>query len=245
MPTTLIIDTSTSMGQLALFSDDKLIAEEHWGDDFTHSEVLTQKYLKLLAQAQIKTSDLQQIILSHGPGSFTGLRVGVNFAKTLAYTQNLPVFLSSSLRAELNLKTLKAYRNLLILRPALRNRYYVGQYFLDTSEQIVEKVLPETLSQKQIISEPYFAKSLYVQVPNYLDIPQLWLDHYGEKVFQSEEFKKPVFCQNILHLFKKHYDSLNFEKCNWKTAYPLYIRASEAEEKMKVGELKIHTKRKL
>lgn len=53
----------------------------------------------LLQQAQLKPKDLDEIIVTEGPGSYTGLRIGVTTAKTLAYTLNIRLYGVSSLKA--------------------------------------------------------------------------------------------------------------------------------------------------
>lgn len=214
-----------------------------WGGPATHSEVLTAKYEELLLKSGFNPKDLTDILVSHGPGSFTGLRVGLNFAKSLGYSYDLPIHLSSSFRGILDFKTLLKHRNLILIRPALQHRFYVAQYFLDTFDKIVEKVLPQTLTTSQIEKTFESVESLNIQTPYTPALPLLWSESFLEKanfVSYPESFK---YCTNHLHLFQNHYDSLIFEKSNWKSAYPLYIRASEAEEKMKTGDLKIHKKR--
>lgn len=239
----MCIETSTAQGELGLFHDSQPLASRAWGPEATHSEILTVKYQELLAHKNFNPSDLTDILVSYGPGSFTGLRVGLNFAKSLSYTYNIPIHLSSSFRGVLDPELLHSLKNIVILRPALQNKFYLAQYFLDTLGTTVEKVLPETLSPIQIEENFKNAQSLNIQAPARLFDKDLWSDSFFKKVNFVSEPERFNYCLNHLHYFIDPKDKLKLEKSDWKSAYPLYIRASEAEEKMKLGDLKVHKKR--
>ncbi|MCO5112662.1 MAG: tRNA (adenosine(37)-N6)-threonylcarbamoyltransferase complex dimerization subunit type 1 TsaB [Bdellovibrionaceae bacterium] len=241
----LCIETSTTQGEIALFHNQNLIALSTWDKEYTHSEILTVKYQELLAQNHFEPQLLTDILVSYGPGSFTGLRVGLNFAKSLGYSYQLPIYLSPSFRGVLAPKTLHLLQQVLILRPALQNRFYVAQYFLDTSHTIVEKVLPETLTLAQIEERFKDVERLNVQGPRQLVTATAWSEGFAQKVNFVSEPERFNYCLNHLHYFTHEKDLIKLEKSDWKNAYPLYIRASEAEEKMKLGDLKVHKKRTL
>lgn len=240
----ICIETSTSQGEIAIFNEQKQrIAFAAWDKETTHSESLTLKYQELLKTSGFDPQKLTDILVSYGPGSFTGLRVGINFAKSLGYSYNIPIHLSSSFRGALIPEVLHKYKNVVLLRPALQNKFYVALYFLDTNNKIVEKVLPETLAPSSFEESFKDVENLNVQtLPRLMD-PTLWSDSFLKKVNFLYEPERFEYCLNHLHYLLHPTDSIKLEKSDWKTAYPLYIRASEAEEKMKQGDLKIHKKR--
>ncbi len=79
------IDTSTLTGGVALLEDGKLVGESVLNIRTTHSERLLPALEALLDQAGLVVQDLNGIAVVTGPGSFTGLRIGVATAKGLAY----------------------------------------------------------------------------------------------------------------------------------------------------------------
>ena len=90
-PTLLAIETSATQGSIALLSCDQLHARELATQGRRHAQTLTLEIHELLNQATVTPGQLQGIAVGLGPGSFTGLRVGLVCAKTLAYALGCPV----------------------------------------------------------------------------------------------------------------------------------------------------------
>lgn len=88
----LAIETSTMLGGVAL-SDDKsgLIAEIRLNVKTTHSERLMTAADHLLVQSELGLHDIDAIAVASGPGSFTGLRIGLSTAKGLCYAAKKPL----------------------------------------------------------------------------------------------------------------------------------------------------------
>ena len=89
--TILAIDTSTLVSSVALAEQGRLLAELTLQTKKTHSEHLMPHIADILDKAGKIRSDLTAIAVSIGPGSFTGLRIGLATAKALAYTLHLPL----------------------------------------------------------------------------------------------------------------------------------------------------------
>jgi tRNA threonylcarbamoyladenosine biosynthesis protein TsaB len=87
----LAIDTATLVSSVALATEDNLLAEITLQTKKTHSELLMPHIAKLMDMAQVAKADLKGVAVSIGPGSFTGLRIGLSTAKTLAYALHIPV----------------------------------------------------------------------------------------------------------------------------------------------------------
>lgn len=85
------IDTSTSCGSVGLIDDDSIIAEYHLNIAVTHSERLLGAIEFVLREARCTMEDLDGWAISLGPGSFTGLRIGVSTIKGLAFATQKPV----------------------------------------------------------------------------------------------------------------------------------------------------------
>jgi tRNA threonylcarbamoyladenosine biosynthesis protein TsaB len=94
----LHIDTSTKMCSIALSADGKLIDfTSYEGDGFVHSELLTSFIENMLHKNQLTPNTLSAISVASGPGSYTGLRIGVSSAKGLCYALNIPLIAIDSL----------------------------------------------------------------------------------------------------------------------------------------------------
>lgn len=78
------IDSSAISAGCALVEDDKIIAEQYLNTRHTHSETLLPMISGMLKSAGVELGDVEKIAVSTGPGSFTGLRIGISTAKGLA-----------------------------------------------------------------------------------------------------------------------------------------------------------------
>lgn len=95
----LAIDSSSTSGSIALFEDGRLVSEWTVGDVGTHADWLTRNVSALLESSGREVTDVDLFALSVGPGSFTGLRIGVSTVKGLAWTTGRPVSGVSTLAA--------------------------------------------------------------------------------------------------------------------------------------------------
>lgn len=95
----LAIDTSTIVSGAAIVQKDKLVAEIIMQLKLPQSEVLLGHVQDVLKIAHMDKSDLTGVAISIGPGSFTGLRIGLATAKMLSYALSIPVVAVSSLEA--------------------------------------------------------------------------------------------------------------------------------------------------
>lgn len=93
----LLLDTSNQALSVAVNRDGKMLAEINTNFKKTHSETLVDNIQKVLDIADIKKSQLDRIITAKGPGSYTGVRIGITVAKTLAGQLNIPIYSVSSL----------------------------------------------------------------------------------------------------------------------------------------------------
>ncbi len=88
----LAINTASSHTGIALFDASKLLAKNSWQAHNDEAEKLMPAIAELLKKSGQKFSDIKQIYVIKGPGSFTGLRVGVTVANTLAYLNQCELF---------------------------------------------------------------------------------------------------------------------------------------------------------
>jgi tRNA threonylcarbamoyladenosine biosynthesis protein TsaB len=87
----LLIETSTEQGLVAIISDQKVVFQGHLPPGFQNSKYLLPEIDKGMKELKLKFEDLKYIAVGIGPGSYTGIRVGVITAKTLAFSANRPL----------------------------------------------------------------------------------------------------------------------------------------------------------
>lgn len=93
------IDASAISAGCALAEGGKIIAEDFLNTRHTHSETLLPMISSMLKSAGVELSDVEKIAVSAGPGSFTGLRIGISTAKGLADASHKPCVSVSTLEA--------------------------------------------------------------------------------------------------------------------------------------------------
>lgn len=87
----LAIDTATQYAGLALYNADGIFSEEAWFSGRKHTVELMPRIDRILNLADLSVADLSALAVSLGPGSFTGLRIGLAAAKGMALPHKLPV----------------------------------------------------------------------------------------------------------------------------------------------------------
>lgn len=97
---TLFIDTHGELITVALYNEEKLIKKEQMSE-YSHAVFLAPMIDNILKENNLNVKDIKDIVAVNGPGSFTGLRIGLSAAKTLAYSLNIPIYLVSTLSAYL------------------------------------------------------------------------------------------------------------------------------------------------
>src|SRR5699024_4891214 len=96
---TLAIDTSNQSLGLAIMQDEELIAELITNIKKDHSSQLMPQIVSLMESVDMTPDKLQKIVVADGPGSYTGTRIGITTAKTMAWALDIPIDTVSSLAA--------------------------------------------------------------------------------------------------------------------------------------------------
>lgn len=97
---TLFLDTHGEIITVSLYNEKDLFIktkESH----YTHAVYFTSMIKDILKENNLTFKNIKNIVSINGPGSFTGLRIGLSVSKTLAYTLNIPIYLISTLDAYL------------------------------------------------------------------------------------------------------------------------------------------------
>src|SRR3954451_4038486 len=91
-PVLLAFDTATPQVTVALHDGDRVVAEYSAGEAMRHGEVLAPGIADVLATAGAISQDVTAVAVGVGPGPFTGLRVGLVTARTMALALEIPVY---------------------------------------------------------------------------------------------------------------------------------------------------------
>ncbi|HSO57437.1 MAG TPA: tRNA (adenosine(37)-N6)-threonylcarbamoyltransferase complex dimerization subunit type 1 TsaB [Paenisporosarcina sp.] len=220
------IDTSNVPLSVAVVKDNQLLVEWTSSLKVTHSVGAMPAVEEALKQASIKPSDIDVIAVAEGPGSYTGVRIGVTIAKTLAWTLKVPVVGISSLQ------TLAANGSLFnglicpimdarrgnVFSAIYSNELIVdlpdGHYALDT---ILETLAPKedyVLFVGKDVSIHWEAIQRVlgeraVRAPFYLDLPRA-------SVVIEQAKKKPLPSIEETHHFVPEYKRITEAETNWK-----------------------------
>lgn len=127
-PRILLIDTSTSRCTLGL-SGDRLLKRESLSERQSAQKILPL-IQQLCEEAEIGLAQLDAVAVMAGPGSFTGLRIGVGVAQAIAYANSLPAIAVSTLAvlAESAAQENSAASAFWVAMPAREGEYYFGAY---------------------------------------------------------------------------------------------------------------------
>jgi tRNA threonylcarbamoyladenosine biosynthesis protein TsaB len=87
----LCLETATSVCSVALCTADSVISSRHNSENRSHASLLTVFIEDILKEQGLKTRDLDAVAVSKGPGSYTGLRIGVSVAKGITYRAGIPL----------------------------------------------------------------------------------------------------------------------------------------------------------
>ena len=153
MSAILHIETSTKNCSVSIGKSGEIIAlKELYSEKFSHSEHLHDFIKEVLEEAQIEITSLDAVAVSKGPGSFTGLRIGVAAAKGICFALNLPLIAVNSLQI---LSEKYQSRNQAILFPmfdARRMEVYVMA--LNENKEILKPTFAEVLSAESFKEFP-------------------------------------------------------------------------------------------
>lgn len=204
---TLFIDTSLSDVSIAILNQDKVLASITKNIPNEHSVYTVSFIDDLLKESRLKPKDIEQIMVVNGPGSFTGIRIGVTIAKVYAYLVNIPVIVVSSLKMmAISVK----HSNCLSLIDAHHGHYYMGLYDSNNQEIIPEKFVDqeevlEILKQYQpfVVCREQIKLGQHQYEPSLLDVSKV-VSYYSTSLGKNPHFVVPNYLKLPQALEQKH-----------------------------------------
>lgn len=149
------LDTSTLMTTCGVIDEERLLGEYSLSQDMSHSEKLVPMVKQVLTSLDLKVKDIDLFGVSIGPGSFTGLRIGIATVKAFAHLANKPIVGVSTLEA---LAYNLPYNDIIVpMIDARRERVYTGIYTWenDTIKTLMEPDVVEVRELLNILNKDY------------------------------------------------------------------------------------------
>ena len=200
----LYIDTTTTYLYTGVVEDNRLLKEikKEYSKDL--SSVTLKNISDMLDSIHLKIKDIDKIMVVNGPGSFTGIRIGVTIAKTIAYILNKDIITISSLEA-------MALSSITIPIIDARREYVYGSIYDKDNNPIL--------------------KDQYIKLDTLILSTNTLLDDYtfigNNNLVENIEKYDP----DILKIVNKYKDR---ESINPHLVNPIYLKKTEAEENKKV-----------
>ncbi|MDB4984834.1 MAG: TsaB protein required for threonylcarbamoyladenosine ((6)A) formation in tRNA [Myxococcaceae bacterium] len=205
----LALDTSTFVGTVAVLRDGELLSE--WGASVraSHGETLLPRLAQVLEAAQLSLAEIDLFAVGLGPGSFTGVRIGVATAKGLALAEAKPLVGVPSLRVIARGMTAGSLRAVAV--DAHKNELYCALYELTAQGELRELLPPfhelpgaaalrlrEAANERPVcvagngverygddFTRPF--EGMLTRVPAFCDVPRAaCLAHEAERIFAAQ-----------------------------------------------------------
>ena len=205
----LAISTSSSNLSVALLENDNVIKELNISNQKTHSEKLMPFIQELFESTHLSLDDVNLIACDIGPGSFTGIRIGVATVKALSEVKNIPVVGCSSLEG-------LAYN--------VTGSDYICSIIDARNNQVYAAIFD---ANHNLISD-YFADDINNLVPIFKKYTNMVFVGDGAKLVNiSNDFDNTICSRNIgICGYRKYLNGLSTDADNLSV---LYLRKSQAE----------------
>jgi tRNA threonylcarbamoyladenosine biosynthesis protein TsaB len=220
-PRLLILETSGRVASVALAEGDRLLGTRRLDEARRHARDLAPAVAGLLAGQAWRPGDVHAVLVSRGPGSYTGLRVGVMSAKAFAYATGCALLAVDTFAAVAR-QAPAACDRLDVLADAQQGRVYFQPFMREGSrwrplEELTIVPVTEWLARRR---------------------PEAWASGPGLKkwegrlppdVLRVEEARRDPLPESLLHLGLARYRA--GERDDVWSVEPLYLRPSSAEER--------------
>ena len=220
----LAIDTASKICSTALLENDEIIDEMNLDNGRTHSENLMPMVEEILTKNKLKLSDMDLIACVVGPGSFTGIRIGVASVKAMAEVNHLTVVGVSALESLARIETSQKQKVSLI--DARNNQVYCGIF--DDNYQPVQDFMADDILNIIEVLKKY---DDFVCIGDGAVLQQdLIQKNIPTAEFSEMNEQKAVFAGKIA--YQKY---LKNEVQSADTIMPMYLRKSQAERMKNKG----------
>lgn len=224
----LAIDTSSEICSTAILEDEIIIDENNLESGKTHSENLIPVLDEIIKRNNVDLKDIDLFACSVGPGSFTGIRIGISTIKSMAEVLNKPIASITSLETlARNIENDEKINN-------IENREVVVSIIDAKNNQVYSGIFDKKFNK----IEDYIANDInYVieKIKKYNNAIIVGNGAIVHKKLLQEQLDNPIFLENNKQLaknvgkmaYKKYIEN---ELYNADTLFPIYLKKSHAEK---------------
>lgn len=190
--TVLAIETATNVCGAAVVADGRVIAEDQLDAPYMHSEKLMTLVDGVLHLASRTLATIDGIAVSIGPGSFTGLRIGLSTAKGLAYAASKPILAVSTLEALAFRAMSSNSPSSTIICPVIdarKDEVYCGGYRVE-AQILVETLSPRAMRVSDLLDQIRNEHSILF-VGDGTSKVRLRFDDFGKEILNRVRFIHP------------------------------------------------------
>lgn len=216
----LAIDTSTTHSSCAIMDDNNIVGDFSINQSMSHNEILLIMVDEMLKKLNIDIEDIDLFVAVTGPGSFTGIRIGVTVVKALAMALNKPIVAVNTLEA-LSFGVFSDKKKIPLI-DARGERVYYGVYEGINNENIVA---PALLTIDELLEE-FLDKGEFVFVGDCVNL-------YKDRILENKNFEITPAClnscisKNACVIGKQKYERGDISDCF--SLSPEYVRLSQAQ----------------
>ena len=225
----LSVDTSSNVASVAITDDEKLICEITVNTKKTHSQTLMPMIDSALKQSELDINDIDLIVSANGPGSFTGLRIGVSAVKGIAHAAGIPVVGVSILEAMAYNLPFCEY----LISPimdARRNQVYNAVYEWKNDE-LSEVKAPRALSIEELTDELLQSNKQIVFLGDGVSVHQEFIkEKMGDKAAFAPVSAREQRASGLAAAAK------NKNRVSCYELAPVYLRKPQAERELEEKE---------
>lgn len=219
----LAIDTSTTHSSCAVMEDNNIVGDFSINQSMSHNEILLVMVDEMLKKLNIDIEDIDLFVAVTGPGSFTGIRIGVTVVKALAMALNKPIVAVNTLEA-LSFGVFSDKKKIPLI-DARGERVYYGVYEGLENKNIVA---PALLTIDELMDE-FSDKGEFVFVGDCVNL-------YKERILENKNFEVTPAClnscisRNACVIGKQKFENGDISDCF--NLSPEYVRLSQAQRDM-------------
>lgn len=225
----LSIECSAGPASVAIVEQDKVLGSSFINTNLTHSQTLIPMIENLLNASAVDISDIAGVAVSAGPGSFTGVRIGISAAKGIAAPRNLPCVAVSALDSMAEM-----FRGsdciLCAVMDARCGQFYNSLYRI--KDGIIEKLVPDrAIMHNELIDEIKKFNNEKIIVCG--DGAQLFMG-FAEGLKNIHLAPSAIRFQNAIGTALCTYDNFeNGQTLSHKELLPIYLRLPQSERELK------------
>ncbi len=216
------IDTSSMAASIAVIEDDKLICEFVVNDTKTHSQKLMVMIENMLKISDIDINDIDLLAVCIGPGSFTGIRIGVSTAKAISHVNDVPIVAVNSLESLAENASLTK-KNIVPILDAQKNQVYSAEYKYNMTDKEDSLNVRKGIEIKEVGALVEEIKNSDEAVYKYLDkFKNIENATVCDSIYNVS--KGSSLCLSAINKYKLGKDIYNCYDIK-----PMYIKKSQAE----------------